>query len=103
MFSPSKRLGDDDEKGGKKPAAAIMLFGPEKRLGDEEPEAEDSEPSDPDEVIVRAAEGICRICNVSSSKAKALGQYIETIARAADSKPHDEGEHEAEESEIESE
>ena len=43
--------------------------------------------------MLSAAEGICTKFNVNAKAAPALKQYLEAFFRAADSKPHPEGEH----------
>jgi hypothetical protein len=93
MFNPSKRLGDEEDGGGRKPAVVVGIkFHPEKRLGDEDPDAADEgEAGDPDELMLKAAEGICGKLNVNTKAAPALKQYLEAFCRAADSKPHEEG------------
>ena len=102
MFDPKKRLGSDDEDGGaRKPMVKIAFgFKPGRRLGedDEEGESEGAEPEgDLEAQADQAAERICRIININSSKAAELKSLITTICIAADAKPHSEGEHTDEE------
>ena len=98
MFNPSKRLGDEEDgaPAGHKPDLALAIkFHPTKRLGEEDPADEAAGGGDPDELMLQAAEGICRKLNVNTKAAPALTQYLEAFFRAADSKPHDEGANEA--------
>lgn len=101
MFDPQKRLGSDDEDGEKKPGMTIAFgFKPSRKLGeeDEEGESEEAKPEgDLEAQATQAAERICRIININSSKAAELKSLIETICIAADAKPHSEGEHTDEE------
>ena len=100
MFNPSKRLGDEEDgaPAGHKPVVALAIkFHPTKRLGEEDPADEGDGGGDPDELMDQAAEGICRKINVNPKAAPALKQYLEAFFRAADSKPHEEGEHEEDE------
>lgn len=94
MFNPSKRLGDEEDGApeGHKPVVALAIkFHPTKRLGEEDPEEDGEGGGDPDELMLQAAEGICRKLNVNTKVAPALTQYLEAFFRAADSKPHEEG------------
>lgn len=102
MFDPKKRLGTDDEDGEKKPGVKIVFgFKPGRRLGEEDEETGDGEEAEPEGDLEaqaeQAAERICRIININSSKAAELKSLIETICIAADAKPHSEGEHTDEE------
>ena len=98
MFNPTTRLGDEEGSGHAVIAVGIPVhkpsgFSPAKRLGDEEPDGEEGPAGDPDELMLSAAEGICTKFNVNAKAAPALKQYLEAFFRAADSKPHPEGEH----------
>ena len=97
MFNPTKRLGDEEDGSHTVIAVGIPThkatkFNPSSRLGDEGPDAEpDGEAGDPDELMLKAAEGICTKLNVGAKAAPALKDYLEAFCRAADSKPHEEG------------
>lgn len=95
MYEPSKRLGAEDGEPKKKPALAIAIgFDPKKRLGDEGgDEAPAKETTDSDAQMDQACVGICKALNVSASAAPRLRNYLEAFFHAADSAPHDEGEH----------
>ena len=106
MFQPGKRLGDEeDAPSGNKPKSKVVVaigFDPKKRLGDDEPDGDEEKPSsDADKIMDDAALSLCkaiaRMCNVSSMSvekaAPVVRQCLESFCAAADSKPHDEGEH----------
>jgi hypothetical protein len=103
MFDPNKRQGAEE----KKPGIAIAVsfgkpkgFNPSKRLGEESSADEaPAKSGDPDQLMDQACEGICDAINVSSKAAPRLREYLEAFFHAADSKPHDEGEHTNEENE----
>ena len=101
MFNPEKRLGDDEGNDKHGMTVAVLVgkpkkpaFDPSKRLGDESDDGEE-EPTgqDPEQSMKDAAEGICKCLNVSSSVAPRLKSYLQAFFYAADSAPHDEGDH----------
>jgi hypothetical protein len=101
MFNPTKRLGDEEGDTGHTviavgiPTHKTGKFNPASRLGDAESEDAGEEDGDrnPDELMLQAAEGICKKLNVSTKQASGLKDLLESFFAAADSKPHDEGEH----------
>lgn len=96
MYDPNKRLGEDDPPKKRSGFAMAIKFDPSKRLGDDDDEGE-GEKEDagggPDKLMDDACTGICKALNVSTSAAPRLRQYLEAFVHAADSKPHNEGEH----------
>ena len=102
MFDANKRLGAED----KSPGMAVVFhmggpkrdYNPSKRLG--ETPSEDEAPAvsgNQDELLDKAATGICEALNVSPKAAPRLREYLMAFINAADSAPHEENEQSTEE------